>query len=190
VDPRIAKTKLRLQEALFELVSERGIDDVSVGDIADRAGVNRTTFYLHYSDKETLLADALDLVAARSGAHLDEIDPESAEPPLALVEFFAHVDDYAGLYRRIFTEPGYGAALARLRGHAVDAIEHRVALVPGGVPIDAPVTFISAGIAGSILGMIGAWLESEARATPADAARWAWAVVPRPPAATPESPTP
>jgi len=180
MDPRTAKTRLHLQEALFELVAERGIDDVAVSDIAQRAGVNRTTFYLHYSDKETLLADALDLVAQRAGADLDHIDVASAEPPEALVDFLAHVYDLADLYRRIFTEPGYGVALARLRVHMIQAIERLADASPTDRAPDAPAGFVAAGVAGSILGMVGAWLESEPLASPREVARWAWAVVPLP----------
>ena len=178
MDARIAKTRQRLQEALFELAREHAIDDISVSDIAQRAGVNRTTFYLHYGDKETLLADALDLVAARAGANLDHLEVTVDEPPQPLVDFLTHLDEYAELYARIFTEPGYGVVLARLRTHIIDAItrlidEHRPDLAAA-----APMDFIAAGIAGSLLGMIGTWLDSHPRATPAQASRWMWAVVP------------
>jgi len=180
VDPRIAKTRQRLQDALFELARERSIDEVSVGDIAQHAGVNRTTFYLHYSDKETLLADALDLVAQRAGATLADIDVVSPQPPSALSDFLAHVDEHADLYGRIFTEPGYGVVLARLRKHMETAIE-RLASDTGRVTRpDAPLALVSAGVAGAILGMMAAWLESDPRAKPATAAQWIWELVPRP----------
>src|SRR5690606_15118949 len=67
VDPRIARTRRSLQEALFELARERGLDEISVADIAERAGVNRSSFYQHYSDKDTLLADAIDAVVEEAG---------------------------------------------------------------------------------------------------------------------------
>ena len=183
MDPRIAKTKQSLQEALFTLVRERGIDDVSVSDIAQRAGVNRTTFYLHYSDKETLLADALDLIAQRAGAELGPIDVTSGEPPVVLVEFLSHMETYAELYHRVFTEPGYGVALARLRAHMIAGIERVAEHSDHGHAPDVPVHFVAAGVAGSILGMLGAWLDEDPRANAIDAARWIWAVVPLPPGA-------
>lgn len=177
MDPRIAKTRLRLQEALFALAGERGIDNISVSDIAQRAGVNRTTFYLHYSDKETLLADALDLVAARAGAQIDGMHVVGPEPPAPLVGFLAHVGEHADLYQRVFTEPGYGVVIARLREHVSAAIS-RLAADPSRVPVhDAPVDFMAAGIAGAIMGMLGSWLGDTPRASPEQAARWMWEVV-------------
>jgi len=178
MDARIAKTRQRLQEALFELAREHGIDDISIGDIAQRAGVNRTTFYAHYRDKETLLADALDLVATRAGANLEQLELTPGKPPLPLVEFLGHVDEYADLYRRIFTAPGYGIVLARLRTHIIDAITRLIGEHSPHLTKKAPVEFVAAGIAGSLLGMIGTWLDSEPRTDPTQAARWMWAVVP------------
>lgn len=176
MDARITRTRGRLQGALFELAAERGIDNVTVSDIAKRAGVNRTTFYLHYSDPETLLADAIDAVAERAGAGLSAIDITATEPPEQLGEFLSHADENAELYRRVFTDPGYAVAFARLRSRLVGLIEERIAtgLVPP--PADVPPHVLAASLAGSILGVIAAWLVEEDRADPATAARWIWAV--------------
>jgi len=54
-DPRIRRTRQLLQGALRELLQERSFDEVSVQEIADRATVNRATFYDHYNDKYALL---------------------------------------------------------------------------------------------------------------------------------------
>ena len=180
VDPRIAKTRARLQNALFELARERGIEAVSVTDIVQRAAVNRTTFYLHYSDKETLLADALDGVAERAGANIRDIDIESHEPPAALTDFLVHVEEHADLYRRVFTEPGYSVALSRLRDRLGQAIQLHIDEV-GEQPVrDVPTRFVIASIVGSILGMISEWLHQEPHADATEAALWIWTIA-RPP---------
>ncbi len=54
-DPRITRTRRLLQNALTELLSEKNFPDITVGDIADRATVNRATFYAHFEDKYALL---------------------------------------------------------------------------------------------------------------------------------------
>lgn len=175
MDPRIERTRRRLQEALFALARERGVGHIPVSDIAERAGVNRSTFYQHYSDKETLLADALDLVAAEAGASLNEIDAWSDHPPAVLVNFLAHVDDHAELYRRTFAEPGAGVALVRLRSH-IDAAVRRLAPTDPEPP-DVPVEIAAAGITGSIVGVIGAWLACDPRPGPEVAAKWIWMIL-------------
>ncbi|WNS78584.1 TetR/AcrR family transcriptional regulator [Domibacillus sp. DTU_2020_1001157_1_SI_ALB_TIR_016] len=55
VDRRITKSQEAIKKALIELMSEKGFDDITIQDIADRANVNRGTIYLHYLDKFDLL---------------------------------------------------------------------------------------------------------------------------------------
>lgn len=176
MDARIVRTRRRLQEALFALARERGIDHVSVSDIAERAEVNRSTFYQHYSDKETLLADALDLVAQEAGAKIEGIDPAAPLAPAVLVEFLQHLETHADLYARVFSEPGYGVVLARLR----DQLHVAIMTAAEGHEthaVDVPTDVVAAGVAGSIIGVIGAWLSREERPPAAEAAQWVWVVL-------------
>jgi AcrR family transcriptional regulator len=55
VDPRILRTRKLLQQALVNLMKEKGFDAISVQDIAEAATINRATFYDHYPDKFALL---------------------------------------------------------------------------------------------------------------------------------------
>ena len=58
-------TRHALLDALDQLLSERSYHQISLADIAARAGVSRTTIYNYTSDKATLLVEAVaDLVAA------------------------------------------------------------------------------------------------------------------------------
>lgn len=59
VDPRVRRTRKQLQEALHELLREKQFNQISVQDIAERALVNRATFYAHYHDKQALLQQLL-----------------------------------------------------------------------------------------------------------------------------------
>jgi AcrR family transcriptional regulator len=64
-DRRVQKTRKLLQEALIELVAEKGYESVSIREILDKANVGRSTFYAHFEDKDQLLHSILD--------HLDEL---------------------------------------------------------------------------------------------------------------------
>jgi AcrR family transcriptional regulator len=55
VDRRIIKSQEAIKKALFELMSEKSFDDITIQDISDRANINRGTIYLHYQDKYDLL---------------------------------------------------------------------------------------------------------------------------------------
>lgn len=54
-DRRARRTRRLLRESLLELLEEKRFGEISIRDVTDRADVNRTTFYLHYTDTAQLL---------------------------------------------------------------------------------------------------------------------------------------
>jgi AcrR family transcriptional regulator len=69
----------RLQQAALTLYGERGFDNTTVAEIAERAGLTKRTFFRHFADKREVLfwgAEALEeLFVTAVGAA-----PESAAP--------------------------------------------------------------------------------------------------------------
>jgi AcrR family transcriptional regulator len=59
-DRRITRTKTALNQAFSELVKEKGYESLTIEEITSRANLGRTTFYLHYQDKEDLLLEGLE----------------------------------------------------------------------------------------------------------------------------------
>lgn len=66
VDPRVRRTRKLLEDAFRALLAEKSFGKITVGDITERATVNRATFYAHFEDKGHLAAMMLrgDLEAA------------------------------------------------------------------------------------------------------------------------------
>lgn len=56
-DKRIIKTRTHIKNAFMELVSTREMSKISVSELAEKALVNRSTFYLHYEDVPSVAAD-------------------------------------------------------------------------------------------------------------------------------------
>jgi AcrR family transcriptional regulator len=54
-DPRVKRTRKLLEEAFVALLAEKSFQAISVQDIAERATVNRATFYAHFEDKYALM---------------------------------------------------------------------------------------------------------------------------------------
>lgn len=177
MDPRSARTRQSLQQALFELARERGLDEISIADIAERAGVNRSSFYQHYADKDTLLADAIDAVVEEAGAAIPVIGDISAEPPAILIEYLRHVEENAAVYSRVFGEHGSPIALARLQERiqaiVIDAVASSHADAFGDIPSDV----LAAGLSGSVLGVLGVWLTRDPRPPVETAVTWLWTVL-------------
>jgi AcrR family transcriptional regulator len=58
MDPRQQKSRAALIAAAMALVDERDVADISVTDLAGRAGLTRMTFYQHFPDRDSLLQAA------------------------------------------------------------------------------------------------------------------------------------
>ena len=54
-DPRVKRTRKLIEQAFEGLLGEKGFQALTVQDIADRATLNRATFYAHFEDKYALL---------------------------------------------------------------------------------------------------------------------------------------
>ncbi|WP_281165713.1 TetR/AcrR family transcriptional regulator [Liquorilactobacillus sicerae] len=54
-DLRIFKTKRLIFRAFVDLIFEKDFASITVQDIADRAMINRSTFYSHFRDKQDVL---------------------------------------------------------------------------------------------------------------------------------------
>jgi AcrR family transcriptional regulator len=59
-DRRVRRTRRQLRDALISLILERGWDRVSVQEVCAHADVGRSTFYVHFADKEELLLSGFD----------------------------------------------------------------------------------------------------------------------------------
>ncbi len=132
LDRRISRTRRGLQEALFSLILEKGFDSVTIEDITNRADLGRTTFYLHYRDKEDLLMQTVrdqveDLVSQLSHYPLEKrfedrdlSGVDGVTPLVALA--FNHVAQNAVFYRVLLRGEGTYSALQRLRQILAQAI--------------------------------------------------------------------
>lgn len=58
-DRRIQRTRTLLHQALGSLIREKAYDRISVADILARAKVSRSTFYVHFQDKDDLLVSSM-----------------------------------------------------------------------------------------------------------------------------------
>lgn len=56
-DRRIEKTKASLQSALLELSKEKELNEISIRELTEAAHVHRNTFYTHYTDIYSVLAE-------------------------------------------------------------------------------------------------------------------------------------
>lgn len=61
---RVALTKRLLQESLLQLMKEKNIQNISVKELCEASGINRSTFYNHYTRPEDVLSEIENSVIA------------------------------------------------------------------------------------------------------------------------------
>mgnify|MGYP004651509717 FL=1 len=54
-DRRIRKTRAQLRKGLAELMQEKSVSEITVKELVERVDINRSTFYLHYTDIYNML---------------------------------------------------------------------------------------------------------------------------------------
>lgn len=60
---RTTKTEEKIRQALTELLPQKGLAGMTVSDVCRTAGINRGTFYAHYTDKFDLLDQQIQRLA-------------------------------------------------------------------------------------------------------------------------------
>jgi len=99
--------RARLQEAALALYGERGYDETTVAEIAERAGLTKRTFFRYFTDKREVLFWGSELLEQRMVAAI-EAAPASASA-LSMIGAaldaaavrFEEVREFAGLRHRV-----------------------------------------------------------------------------------------
>jgi AcrR family transcriptional regulator len=68
----------RLETAALDLFVENGYEETTVAQIADRAGLNRATFFRHFADKREVLFGGEDVLAGLFGDAIRAAAPDAA----------------------------------------------------------------------------------------------------------------
>ncbi|MGN0516881.1 TetR/AcrR family transcriptional regulator [Eubacterium sp.] len=75
---RTRLSKMLLKNALMDVLKEKGsVNKVSVREICERAELNRSTFYTHYSQPKDLLIELEDEILQSTKEHLEKIGAEN-----------------------------------------------------------------------------------------------------------------
>lgn len=176
-DIRARLTRKLLQETLIALLAEKRFEMITVGEIAERAMVNRATFYRHYQDKyelgNSLFQEIIDQLACDLRTPLK---PPSAseveEASTLLATSFTHIAEYSSLYRVMVRNAWFTAkmydALEELLGKRLHLPPRSSQNTLEGMPEELAV----ASLANWLISMIRWWLENEMPYSPQQMALW------------------
>jgi AcrR family transcriptional regulator len=124
-DRRILRTRDRLGDALVKLILEEPFETITVQDILDQAGISRSTFYSHYSDKNDLFVSDMDAFLEGMSTLLSR-EQEVSERIAPVRELFAHIAEGRKLYAALVEAGMLHVFLELARGHLARGIEQRL----------------------------------------------------------------
>ena len=141
-DRRVRRTRGALKEALVELIVERGFDGFSVQDLCDRADVGRSTFYLHFADKEEVLAGGFADLGRELRAQLGR---SGAAGPLAFSRgLFEHAQGHRRVFRALVGRRAAHVVQGKMRALVTELVrEDLAARLPAGARRDAAAAFLA-----------------------------------------------
>lgn len=124
-DERARRTRDRLGSAFVALIHEKPIEDVTVQDVLDRASVGRSTFYLHFRDKNDLLLSQLEKFLETMSTALS-VRKEVSHRVVPVAEMFAHIENQRKLYRILADAGRLNDFFDLAQGYFACGIEHRL----------------------------------------------------------------
>ena len=112
-------TAVRMDEALIALLEKKEFSYITVKEICDTAGVNRSTFYLHYENTTDLLKEATQHILTRFQSYfktdLDSISNRFTQTtrqdllfitPEYLIPYLTFIRDNRRLFKTVMREFG------------------------------------------------------------------------------------
>jgi AcrR family transcriptional regulator len=96
--PRSTQAKAKVEQAAIELFAARGVDGVSIGEVASLAGVSQGALYRHYPSKEDLARSLFSTAYRGIGTELAKIrdrEPDFSVRVAAMVAHFCALYDNA-----------------------------------------------------------------------------------------------
>lgn len=162
IDRRIQRTRQLLREALFSLIIEQGYERIAIQDITDRANIGRTTFYLHYQEKEELLKASVKALMQELQLDVEPSAEEVCPYTIRCIRIFEHVAQRQQLYRALLkdTEPLNIGNLMRTY-FAELFLRYTLESLNKGELSSLKSELIAAHAAGSLFGLISWWLNHD-----------------------------
>lgn len=164
-DLRIRKTRRRLGNALVALIQDKPIDEVTVQEVLDRASVGRSTFYVHYRDKDDLflsqMEDGLEMWSTVLSAK-----QEKSRRIMPVAEFFEHAASARKFYRALVDSGRIQAFFDLGQGYFARGIARRLTEMSPVNLVPRELEARSHALAGNLLSLLRWWIDRGARESP------------------------
>lgn len=178
-DPRVLRTRRILHETILALADERDLDTLSIADVAERAQMNRATFYAHYRSLDELLDVALQLELEAMISAVTSIPNifegvGQEEPPKSVLDAVRKLERRFRVYRRVFGASGSGKVVHGFRQRLAEEIERGLRDGSMKATRELPPVVEAYALAGAVVGVLVHWFSAKPRSSSHRVASWLW----------------
>ncbi|MCL6458022.1 MAG: TetR family transcriptional regulator C-terminal domain-containing protein [Gorillibacterium sp.] len=167
-DPRVIRTRQLIGDAFIHLLQEIELEKITVNRIAQRATINRVTFYLHYRDIPDMMERMADKMINDINAILQNAPNQSL--PIEndwsmLVKILEYIAENSNFYKVLLATKRIPVFNERLLKLMVDEITSRIeerGASSMSVPKDIVIWYVSSAFIGTIV----SWLRNDMPYTP------------------------
>jgi AcrR family transcriptional regulator len=158
------RTRHLLEQAVFDLLQEKGYEAITIQDIVDTADLGRGTFYLHFKDKEEAVWSLIEhgLQQTDFMAHqMFEQDPASVTFEIALQNMFRHVEANQSLFKIMLGSRGNAVVTLKVQDWLAKDMEREArSLQMLNLIQDVPLPIAAQLVTGAITRLAIWWLET------------------------------
>lgn len=170
-DRRVIRTKKEILSALTELLEQKAIEEITVKEITDLAGINRGTFYLHYIDKfdlfeksvNQLLIELREMGAVIISRAVENGSPEKEKDEIihSIAAIFEYVKDHHRFIKSLTSENSSYSFHHKFNEILKDHFANIFIKLDGSVP---PI-YLASAVSYAYQGLIHTWLQDDMRET-------------------------
>ncbi|MDL2220850.1 TetR/AcrR family transcriptional regulator [Eubacteriales bacterium OttesenSCG-928-N14] len=154
---RVMLTKRLLQESLIQLLQQQSIHKISIRELCEAAGINRSTFYKYYGSQYDLLSEMEEEMLIQIQAYVAQIDMEEDESiVLHIVPIITYLEENIDLARLLLNnniDPEFPQKLFSL-----PQIQYLVRTFIGDRYDEEEFDYMFAFIIDGVYGMVRQWL--------------------------------
>jgi Transcriptional regulator len=100
VNQRVKLTKELLKNSLINLMHTKPLNKITIKEICENAEINRSTFYLYYTDQYALSEDIENELLANAQKHLEKIDSD-ANSMQYLQALLSYIKENADIFKTL-----------------------------------------------------------------------------------------
>jgi AcrR family transcriptional regulator len=162
-EKRKQQTRQRIKQATIQLLRKNGYETLSIHDIMEEADLGRGTFYIHFSDKESVVWE---VIRESFKTYSTEIE-EEVNCPCGIPDaqcfwwrIFKRANENRELYQILFTGTINGVLTQWMYQYLSAIIAQRLPLILDVEKANIPPQFAVQMLTGAVMRLVIWWLEN------------------------------